>query len=55
MAVHWIDHKSLKRHKAAIACIRVVGRYTYDVLTAKIEEVHRNFGLIGKISANSDR
>ena len=51
MTVHWIDHKSLKRHKAAIACIRVVGCHTYDVLAAKIEEVHRNFGLIGKISA----
>ena len=55
MTVHWIDHKSLKRHKAAIACIRVVGRHTYDVLAAKIEEVHRNFGLIGKIrKCNSD-
>ena len=51
MIVHWIDHTSLKRRKAAIACIRVIGRHTYDVLAAKIEEVHRNFGLIGKISA----
>ena len=51
MTVHWIDQKSLKRQKAAIACIRVIGRHTYDVLAAKIEEVHRNFGLNGKISA----
>ena len=51
MTVHWIDHTSLKQRKAAIACIRVIGRHTYDVLAAKIEEVHRNFGLIGKISA----
>ena len=51
MTVHWIDQKSLKRQKAAIACIRIIGRHTYDVLAAKIEEVHRNFGLHGKISA----
>ena len=48
MTVHWIDQK---RQKAAIACIRIIGRHTYDVLAAKIEEVHRNFGLHGKISA----
>ena len=51
MTVHWIDEKSLKRQKAAIACIRIVGRHTYDILAAKIEEVHRSFGLHGKISA----
>ena len=51
MTVHWIDQKSLKRQKAAIACMRIIGRHTYDVLAAKIEEVHRKFGLHGKISA----
>ena len=51
MTVHWIDQTSLKRQKAAIACMRIVGRHTYDVLAAKIEEVHRKFGLHGKISA----
>ena len=50
MTIHWIDKKSLKRQKAAIACIRIVGRHTYDILAAKREEVHRNFGLHGKIS-----
>ena len=51
MTVHWIDDKSLKRQKAAIACIRITGRHTYDILAAKIEEIHRSFGLHGKISA----
>ena len=51
MTIHWIDEKSLKRQKAAIACICIVGRHTYDILAAKIEEVHRSFGLHGKISA----
>jgi len=51
MTVHWINQKSLKRQKAAVACFRVIRHHTYDVLTAKIEEVLRNFGLQGKISA----
>ena len=51
MTIHWIEQKSLKRRKAAISCIRIIGRHTYHVIAAKIEEVHRNFGLIGKISA----
>jgi len=51
MMVHWINEISLKRQKATIACIHIVGRHTYDILAAKIEEVHRSFGLQGKISA----
>lgn len=51
MTVHWINDKSLKRQKAAIACVRITGRHTYDILAGKIEEVHRRFGLQGKISA----
>ena len=43
MTIHWIDDESLKRQKAAIACIRLTGRHTYNILAAKIEEVHRNW------------
>ncbi|XP_065893472.1 uncharacterized protein [Dysidea avara] len=51
VTVHWINENPLKRQKAAIACICITGRHTYDILAAKIEEVHRSFGLHGKISA----
>ena len=51
MTVHWINEKSLKRQKAAIACIRITGCHTYDILAAKIEQVHRSFGFHGEISA----
>ena len=51
ITIHWIDEKSLKRQKGTIACIHIVGRHTYDILAAKIEELHRSFGLQGKISA----
>jgi len=51
MTVHLINQKSLKRQKAAIVYIRMIGHHTYDVLAVKIEEVHSNFRLHGKISA----
>ena len=38
MTVHWIDPHTLKRCKAAIACARMMGRHTYDVLACKIEQ-----------------
>ena len=51
MTVHWIDPVSLNRCKAAICCTRIVGRHTYDVLAAKIEQMHRTYGLNGKVTA----
>ena len=51
MTVHWINPFSLNRCKAAICCTRIVGRHTYDVLAAKIEHVHRVYGLSGKVTA----
>ena len=51
MTAHWIDQKSLKRQKAAIACVRVIGHHTYDVLAAGIEEIHRKYRLSGKVTA----
>ena len=32
MTAHWIDPVTLYRCKAALACTRVTGRHTYDVL-----------------------
>ena len=51
MTVHWIDQKSLKRQKAAIAYVRVIRCHTYDVLVASIEGIHRLYGLSGKFTA----
>ena len=51
MTVHWIDPHTLKRHKAAIACTRMRGRHTYDVLACKIEQVHTSYSLAGKVCA----
>ena len=51
MTVHWIDANTLQRCKAAIACERLVGRHTYDVLASRIESIHRSYNLIGKVTA----
>ena len=51
MTVHWIEPSTLQCHKAAIACTRITSHHTYDVLAAKIENVHENFELSGKVSA----
>lgn len=49
--MHWIDPSTLKCHKATIACARLTGYHTYDVLAAKLINIHEKFGLSGKISA----
>ncbi len=51
MTVHWIDSISFKREKAALACKRVRGRHTYDVIASEIEQVHSAFGLSHKVTA----
>ena len=45
------EPSTLQCHKAAITCTRITGHHTYDVFAAKIENVHENFGLSGKVSA----
>ena len=49
MTAHWIDPQTLNWHKAAIACTRITGRHTYDVLASKIEQVHASYSLAGKV------
>ena len=51
MTAHWIDHRSFKRQRAAIACVSMIGRHTYDVLAASIEEIHRKYRLSGRVTA----
>lgn len=51
MTAHWIDPHTLNQHKAAIACTRITGRHTYDVLASKIEQVHASYSLAGKVCA----
>jgi hypothetical protein len=48
VTVHWIDESSLKRVSAAVACRRLKGSHTYDVLAAVLEKIHSEFGIQDK-------
>ena len=50
VTVHWIN-STLQRNKAALACKRIRGRHTYDVIGAEIEEIHSSYGLHSKVVA----
>uniref|UniRef100_A0A8C1BFZ1 Uncharacterized protein n=2 Tax=Cyprinus carpio TaxID=7962 RepID=A0A8C1BFZ1_CYPCA len=51
MTAHWINPVNFSREKAALACKRIKGRHTYDVIASEIEQVHSAFGLSFKITA----
>lgn len=51
MTCHWIDDTTLQRRSAALACARVKGRHTFDVLAAKISEIHTEYKLDQKVRA----
>ncbi|CAI5684955.1 unnamed protein product [Oreochromis niloticus] len=51
MTAHWIDPSTFVRGHAALACKRVRGRHTYDVIGNKIEQVHSAYGLNSKVTA----
>lgn len=40
IASHWINPTTVQRKKATLACRRVRGRHTYDVIASEIDHVH---------------
>lgn len=53
MTVHWIDNSTLKRQKSVLACRRIIGRHTYDVLARTIETVHMDFRIEDKVATTT--
>ncbi|XDV11629.1 hypothetical protein PO909_000517, partial [Leuciscus waleckii] len=51
MTAHWINTATPKRQKAALACKRIKGRHTYDVIAAEIDHIHSLYGLSTKATA----
>ena len=49
VTAHWIDNETLDRMSAAVACHCLKGRHTYDVLAAKLEEIHTEYEIVSKI------
>uniref|UniRef100_A0AAZ1XY44 HAT C-terminal dimerisation domain-containing protein n=1 Tax=Oreochromis aureus TaxID=47969 RepID=A0AAZ1XY44_OREAU len=50
MTAHWIDPSTFVRGHAALACKRVRGRHTHDVIGNEIEQVHSAYGLNSKVT-----
>uniref|UniRef100_H2MH36 HAT C-terminal dimerisation domain-containing protein n=1 Tax=Oryzias latipes TaxID=8090 RepID=H2MH36_ORYLA len=51
LTIHWFKQDTLERHKAALACKRVRGRHTIDVIAAELEQIHSSFGLLNQVVA----
>ena len=49
LTAHWIYQKTLKRQSAALACKRLKGPHTFDVLAAAIDEIYSDYGIRGKV------
>uniref|UniRef100_A0A669BQA6 BED-type domain-containing protein n=1 Tax=Oreochromis niloticus TaxID=8128 RepID=A0A669BQA6_ORENI len=51
VTLHWISRTTLERHKVALACWRIRGRHTYDVIGTEIKNIHSSYGLLNKVVA----
>ena len=49
MTVLWIDSNNMQRKKAVLACRRLKGHHTYDVLANIIQKIHWEFKIDGKV------
>jgi len=53
MTVHWIDNCSLERKKGVLACKRLRGSHTYDVLAKNMDNVFWDFNIESKLECNT--
>jgi len=49
LTAHWIDHTTLERQSAALACKKLKGSHTFDVLASAIDEIHSDYGIRDKV------
>lgn len=49
MTVHWLNLATRERQKAVLACIRLSGHHTYDVLAQAMVNVHYEFRIEKKL------
>lgn len=53
MTVHYIDPTSLERKMGVLACRRLKGRHTYDVVAKEIEMIHVEYGIENKVCSTT--
>ncbi|XP_076860592.1 uncharacterized protein LOC143513741 [Brachyhypopomus gauderio] len=49
VTAHWMDPESLKRCSVALACRRLRGSHTFDLLANALNDIHTEFEIRGKI------
>lgn len=49
VTAHWIDKNNMERISAALACQRLTGSHTYDVLAHALGNIHNEYGIGNKI------
>ena len=49
MTAHYIDPVNLKRKMGALACRKLKGKHTYDVIAKKHEAIHDEFAIQTKV------
>ena len=49
VTAHWLCFDSFKRESVALACQRVKGSHTYDVLAQQLKATHSKYGISSKV------
>lgn len=49
ITIHWINPENLERESAALACRRIKGRHTYDILAQEINSVFLEYYIQNKV------
>ena len=50
MTAHWINPENLQREDVALACRRITGRHTFDVLAKAINDIHTEYHIQNKVT-----
>lgn len=50
MTVHWLDPETRERNMGVLACERLKGSHTHEVLARAMNNIHSQFGIEEKVT-----